>query len=43
MDFVLIPQLLKFNLYSSYNFDIQDANSRHLPHHRLGLSIKVGM
>jgi len=43
MNFVLLPQLLSINLFSSYNFDIQGAAAKSLPHHRLGVGIKFGL
>jgi len=43
MSFVIVPQILSVNMFTNYNFDVQAAAAKQMPHHRLGLGVKFGM
>lgn len=43
MNFTIVPQILQVSMFTNYNFDVQAAAAKQMPHHRLGLGLKIGM
>jgi len=43
MNFVIVPHILSVDIFTNYNFDVQAAAAKQMPHHRLGLGVKFGV